>query len=316
LRVLLTTADVEQQSRGFAGWTLRAVSGRLRRRPRAGELRQFSCGGAFPFVLNANLHGGYMHHCFRHSGRLVFFVATSIAASVSLAQPKVVQDGRWRANIGLAASYASGNTESTNLSLKAAAVRATAVDKITANARALHGETDGTQTAAQYGLGGRYDYNVSAKTYAFGQADYLRDEMANLKMRLSGASGIGYRMIDEEKQKFEVYAGLGYSHEEYFDPSVVADELRTSYGYAEAVLGEESTHQLTDSTKFRQKLVLYPNLSDPGEFRSEFDAGIAVAINRTMDLTVGVNYRYNSDPGTGLDKFDLLVLTGVAIRIE
>jgi hypothetical protein len=29
-----------------------------------------------------------------------------------------------------------------------------------------------------------------------------------------------------------------------------------------------------------------------------------------------VNYRYNSDPGTGLDNYDLLDLTGVALRIE
>jgi putative salt-induced outer membrane protein YdiY len=257
-----------------------------------------------------------MHHCFRHSRHLALAVAAAVAAGASLAQPKTVPDGRWRANIGLAASYASGNTESTNLSLKAEAVRATSADRITANARALHGETDGTQTAAQYGLGGRYDYSVSDRTYAFGQANYLRDELANLKMRLSGAGGIGYRLIDEEKQKFEVYAGLGYSREDYFDPTIVAGELRTSYGFAEVVLGEESSHQLTDTTRLRQKLALYPNLDDPGEFRGEFDAGIAVAINRTLDLTVGVNYRYNSDPGTGLDNYDLLVLTGVALRIE
>lgn len=257
-----------------------------------------------------------MHHCLRHSRHLALAVAASVAAGAALAQPKVVPDGDWRANIGLSASYASGNTESTNLSLKAEAVRATSADRVTANARALHGSTDGTRTAALLGFGGRYGYNVSARTYAFGQADYLRDELANLKMRLSAAGGIGYKLIDEEKQNLDVFAGLGYSHEEYFDPTVVAGSLRTSYGHAEILLGQESSHQLTDTTRFRQKLVLYPSLGDPGEFRGEFDAGIAVAINRTMDLTVGVNYRYNSDPGTGLANSDLLVLTGVAVRIE
>lgn len=49
---------------------------------------------------------------------------------------------------------------------------------------------------------------------------------------------------------------------------------------------------------------------------SAFDAGIATAINRALDLTVGINYRYNSDPGTGLKKDDFLFLAGIAYKVE
>jgi putative salt-induced outer membrane protein YdiY len=73
---------------------------------------------------------------------------------------------------------------------------------------------------------------------------------------------------------------------------------------------------LTDSTTFRQKLVVYPNLNDTGEYRAVFDTGVAVAINRTMNLTVGFNYRYNSDPGVGVKRGDAVFLTGLAYKLE
>jgi putative salt-induced outer membrane protein YdiY len=60
--------------------------------------------------------------------------------------------------------------------------------------------------------------------------------------------------------------------------------------------------------------VLYPDLSETGEYRALFDAAISVAINRTMDLTAGLNFRYNSDPGSGLKKSDTLFLTGLTVK--
>ena len=113
-----------------------------------------------------------------------------------------------------------------------------------------------------------------------------------------------------------MFAGLGYSRDSYREERLVADELRTSYGRAELILGEESTHKYSESTTFKQRLVLYPNLRDTGEYRAEFDAGVAVAMTKVMSLTVGLNYRYNSDPGEGLEKGDMLFLTGISVKID
>lgn len=253
---------------------------------------------------------------FRRSQPLALLVVTSLCAGGALALPKFKTDGQWRAAIGLAASYSSGNTESSSFSLRADAVRATAADKIMAHARALHSKTDGTTNAELLGLGSRYDFNLSARTYAFGQGDYLRDKPANLEMRLSAAGGLGYKLIDTEAHSFEVFGGLGYTRDRYFNRTRVAGSLRSSYGHAEVLIGEQSNHRLTETTTLKQKLVAYPNLDETGEYRAEFDTSIAVAINRTMNLTAGVNYRYNSDPGGGLKKSDVLFLTGVTVKFD
>jgi putative salt-induced outer membrane protein len=244
------------------------------------------------------------------------FAMACLAATSALAQPPIKADGRWRATVDVAASYSSGNSDSGNFSLNADAVRATTRDRVSAYARSLYGRTEGETTAELLGGGGRYSFNLTSRSYVFGQADFLRDKPANIEFRASGAGGLGYKLLDTEADKFEVFAGLGYTHDRYFDATLVAGSVRSRYGYAEALLGEESNHRLTDSTTFKQKLVFYPNLGEPGDYRAVFDTGVAVAINRTLSLTVGFNYRYNTDPGVGVKRGDALFLTGLAYKLE
>jgi len=218
--------------------------------------------------------------------------------------------------VDVAASHASGNNDSSNFSLDADAVRATTSDKINVYARSLYGRTDGETTAELLALGGRYNFNLGARSCAFGQVDFLRDKPANIEFRASGAAGLGCKLLDTDANKFDVFAGLGYTHDQYFDAAVVAGSLRTRSGYAEVLLGEESNHRLTESTTFSHKLVIYPNRDDTGEYRAVFDTGLAVAINRTLSLTVGFNYRYNSDPGVGVENGDAVFLTGLGFKVE
>lgn len=257
-----------------------------------------------------------MSSCFRPMHGPVLSLAAFALVGTATAQPAIKADGRWRATIGAAASFSSGNNDSSSISLNADAVRATASDKLTAYLRSLYGRTEGKTTAELFGLGGRYNFNLSARSYAFGQGDFLRDKPANLEVRLSGAGGVGYKLVETDAHKFDVFAGLGYTRDRYFSPKLVAGSVRSRYGYAEALLGEESNHRLTETTTFKQKLVFYPNLSETGEYRAAFDAGVAVAINRTMSLTAGFNYRYNSDPGVGVKKGDALFLTGLTVKVD
>ena len=100
------------------------------------------------------------------------------------------------------------------------------------------------------------------------------------------------------------------------NPTVVADEVRSNYGRAELLLGQQSEHALTESTRLKQRLSVFPNLQESGTYRAVFDATLAVAMDRRFALTASLNYRYNSDPGTALAKGDLLFITGIMVRME
>jgi hypothetical protein len=50
--------------------------------------------------------------------------------------------------------------------------------------------------------------------------------------------------------------------------------------------------------------------------RADFESALSVAINSTVNLTAGLTYRYDSDPGTDLERGDLLFTTGVSWRMD
>lgn len=233
--------------------------------------------------------------------------ALALAAAPALAQPK--KDGNWRGSLTLSLSLSSGNTESTNASLAAEAARATGRDKVTLSAKALRGESETagvtTKTAALYQLGGRYDRDLNDRLFAFGSAGLERDELQRLDLRSSLGAGLGWHAIATPETTFDLFAGVGATREEY---------ATRSRSFTEVVIGEESSHRITDTTTFSQKLSLFPNLEESGEYRANFDATLATAIAAGWTFNVTLTHRHVSDPQPGLEKGDTLLLVGVASK--
>jgi putative salt-induced outer membrane protein YdiY len=119
-----------------------------------------------------------------------------------------------------------------------------------------------------------------------------------------------------ERGYFDVSTGLGYTYDRYIASTDIAGTMRDRYGRLELVLAEESSHKLTDTTSLRQKFTLLPNLRDSGKYRAVLDTGLTVAMTPTINLSAGLSYRYDSDPGTGLEKVDAMFVTGVSLRFD
>jgi putative salt-induced outer membrane protein YdiY len=225
-------------------------------------------------------------------------------------------DGKLRAALGLGASVSSGNSRTSNFSLAAQGVRATAQDKSTVYGSALYARAAGVTSAEQLRAGGRYDYNLNADTFAFGTADLERDKLANLSLRGVFGAGAGLHVIKTPMTSFDVFGGLAYNADKYVAPAVVDGQSRSSYGYAALLLGEESQHRLSDTTSAFQRLTVYPNLRNRGAWRASFASGLSVAMSSQMNLNVGLGYAFNSDPGVGRKRGDTLLTTGVSVKFD
>ena len=237
-------------------------------------------------------------------------------AGFAHAQPTAKPDGEFRAVFGLGASLASGNTEANNLSFTFDGVRATGANKTTLYARGNYASTDGEKTAEQLRLGGRHDHDLSAAYFAFGGLDLEQNRFTNLKLRGQLNGGLGWHVIRSPQTTFRVLGGLGYTSDNYYEPMLIDGAVRSSYEHANLLLGEESTHKLTESTSARQSLTVTPNLGQWGEYRANWDGSVAVAINTTMNLTVGLSLAYNSEPGPGRQTTDTLFTTGISVNFE
>jgi putative salt-induced outer membrane protein YdiY len=231
-------------------------------------------------------------------------------------QATVKPDGQFRASLGLGASLSSGNSKSSNLSLAGEAVRATERDKTTLYGSLQYARSSGTTTSEQLRLGGRQDHDLGETVFAFGGLDFERNKFSNLKLRSQLSGGVGYHAIKTPSTTFDLFGGLGYTAETYFEPALVGGATRDSYGYLTLMLGEESSHRLSDTTSLKQRLTLLPNLRDRGEYRATWDAGISVAMSKVLNLTVGLAVAHNSDPGPGRKTTDTLLTTGVSVNFE
>lgn len=231
-------------------------------------------------------------------------------------QAAVKPDGQFRAVLGLGLSAASGNSDATHLSITGDGVRATARDKLSLFGKLEYARTDGKTTAEQLRLGGRYDRNLGDRWLAFGGLGIERNKFSNLELRSTLSGGLGWHALKSPDTTWDLFGGLGYTAERYFDPRQVDGATRASYDYASLMLGEESTHVISGTTRAKQRLTLEPNLKNTGEFRANWDAGLSVSMNQKMSLTVGLSVAHNSDPGPGFKTTDTLLTTGIALKFE
>lgn len=232
------------------------------------------------------------------------------------AQASVVPDGKLRATLGLGASRSSGNANASNLSLNGDMVRATDQDKLSFTGSAQYARTEGVTTGERARLAGRYDRNLDARWFGFGGMGLEHDKFTNLQLRTLVEGGLGAHLVKSESSSWDVFTGLGYSRDRYIAPMLIKGRQRHSDDYATLLLAEESTHKLSASTNFKQRLALTPAPDRHGEYRATFDAGLAVAMTSTINLTVGFNASHNSDPGDGRKATDTLLTTGVSMKFE
>ncbi len=248
------------------------------------------------------------------------------AVSHAHAQATVKRDDQWRYAFGAGASIASGNSDSSQLSFSGDAVRAGPSDKFTLSGKLLRLSGQGTTQSDQIGGTTRYERDIGPRWYGFGELDGLRDRPANLQLRLGTSLGVGFHVVQREPTTFDVFTGLGYLDNRYYQAVVIADRLRDSYAHIEYLVGEESRHRFTDTTTFHQKLTFYQNLRNSGLFRAVFDTGISVAIDNRFSLNASIAWRYNSDPGAtvpGVDlpgvstaRRDFLFVTGLTLKFD
>jgi putative salt-induced outer membrane protein len=102
----------------------------------------------------------------------------------------------------------------------------------------------------------------------------------------------GYHAIRNERTKLDLLAGLDVSRE-FFEGN---DNDRTSL---EAQLGQTLDHRLTPRLSLTEQLFFFPNLSNGGDYRINFDAGLVADVTRRIAWQVTLSDRYLSNPPGG-----------------
>ena len=215
----------------------------------------------------------------------------------------------WSGAVDAGLSLTRGNADTTTFTLGMAAARTTPRDKLSVYAAALKA-TNGTggkslTTANAIRGGVRYDINLARRTFAFAFSDLEFDEFQKLDLRLVLGGGLGFHAIKSERTTLDVFGG-GALNREYFSTG-----LKRSSG--EALVGQELSHKLSGRTSLKERLVFFPNLSETGEYRLNFDTSAVTSLSKWLAWHVTLGDRYLSNPVQGAKKNDLLLTTGIRV---
>jgi putative salt-induced outer membrane protein len=235
------------------------------------------------------------------------------AAQAAFAQqpcpcPAEPPPGDWVGSAGLGFSLNRGNTDTTNLNVTFdATYDPKKKDAWKLQGFYLRGETDGETSVDRLFLQGRYERSLTARAFAFGQLQYLRDEFKEIDYLFATSGGLGYKLVATDEVSLAVDGGFGVSWEK--NPGF---EVDTS---AVVTAGDEFSWKLSPSATFAQTFAALWDADDFGDALYTFNVGLTTSIVKQVELKISLLDAYKTKPPTDLvKKNDVAFLTAVVYK--
>ena len=171
------------------------------------------------------------------------------------------------------------------------------------------------EVTAQAMRGGwNYARNLGPKWFLQGFNDYEYDRFQGLDLRVVVGGGLGYYFIKNDRGFLSVSGGASWNREQFgvYPPTYPEGLLRNS---AEVYVAQEWVYKLNRIFSVQEKFVIFPNMSDLGSYRINFDTSLAAAVNRIFALQFTVSDRYLANPLQGRLKNDVLFSAGIRATI-
>jgi putative salt-induced outer membrane protein YdiY len=226
----------------------------------------------------------------------------------------------WSGLLDTGLSLTRGNSDSLTFSLSGKAARVTDRDKISVYTTAIYNDStiNGISAATAHAIRGgvRGDLNVSSRLFVFGFTDFEYDQFQDLDLRNVIGGGLGYHAIKTKNTTFDLFAGGSYDADFFGAIAATATTPATpavSRKSGEIVLGEAFNAKINNRASLTEQFSLYPNVSNTGSYRFQFDTTAATKLKSWLSWQVTYSDRYLSDPLPTFKKNDLLLSTGVRL---
>ena len=216
----------------------------------------------------------------------------------------------WTGFIDAGVSATAGNADGGTVSVGLNGTRTTTKDKLAVAFSGLYSRSHTVEPAtvtADLRRGGlRYERNISPKRFGFVSLDAESDALQHLKIRGVGGAGLGDHFIKTSRTTFDLFGGATVNRENF------THLVRLS---GEALLSEESSHKLNSIFTVKQKVGLYPNLTNAGQYRVALDSTAVTTLLRWLSWQVSISDRYISNPPDGSKRNDILFTTGLRFTL-
>ncbi len=212
----------------------------------------------------------------------------------------------WDTRADLSASLSSGNSETEAVNVQ---VHSTLRLDWSAHDWMLlvsREEADGVRSKEQLDFDYGYQRFFSSKWFALGNAEYYRDELKDIDLRITLGGGIGYQVWQDSFGALSLGTGV----------SVVFDEIGTRAKENPAWRWELDYNRFFWGKQLeffhRHSLLVIPD-SDRGEV-VEASTGVRMAVTDRIDTHLRVDHRIDTKPPEGADRTDVTYSLGVGFE--
>lgn len=237
----------------------------------------------------------------------------SQASDVSKAPPKLGVTAQGQLGVVLA----RGNTNTSTANAKLEVVRTTRAAKDDFEIEGLYGKTGDIVTAERWAAAYQRDWNLSERTFWFAGLQYERDLFSGFAYQASGATGVGYRIIDTDSTKFQAQVGAGYRR--------LRPEELTIADTGEVIARTEGDSQgeLVGNGKLNFEHSFNPQAKVTDTVMTVFgssntflenDLALLVKLNGALSVSIGYTLRNNSNPPPGLLHTDTLTTVNLVYQ--
>lgn len=205
----------------------------------------------------------------------------------------------WKGSVEAGISGSDGNSETFNGRAGLNLERITDEMELRFGAFYVYTENDGRKSQSRGELSFRNDWNFRDSPWGwFLQAKAEYDEFQDWNWRLSAFTGPIYALIRTESTTLRLRGGVGATREFGGDDDDIVPE---------ALAGVDFRHRFSERRSVFVNYEYLPSLTDFPEYRMITKAGYEIVIDpeASISLKLGVEDRYDSDPGPGRKKNDI-----------
>ena len=248
--------------------------------------------------LEINLKdGSVLHERITSSGPVDLSVVDTI-------NPPPKPKPKWHGEISAGYNSSHGNTNTDNINVSAVLKKRTEKHRIKfmgdyAKSREKD-ETTGKRKAIEdwWKVSGDYDYFLTKKIFAFAEASYETDDIANLDRRVILGGGLGYQWVESEQMNFSTRAGLANLYEKFENQGKGSSELSAHLGY-------DFDKQIRDNIKFIHSLKYYPSVDKLSDYLLNTSAEIKADLTENTFTSFKVLFDYDSTPAASSGNTDV-----------
>ena len=214
----------------------------------------------------------------------------------------------WAGNFDLGLALARGNARAETLTNDFSAARVTKHDKISLHFNEIYGTAlaNGVSSTIASAVRGGWAYNRDVSPHLFVTTinEYEHDRFQSLDLRAVFGGGLGWNAVKKEKTALSFQAGGDYEHESF---------TTLKRNSAEVNFGDDLLLKVSGATSVTQSFRLYPNLSETGQYRMNFDVTGVTAIKKWLGWHLTFSDRFVSNPLPGRLRNDVLLSTGLRV---